>query len=175
MQLLLALLILTTAARSDDPEPSPAPGEPEASALETPQEPMLEAGVLSGFGGLIGAQGVQIEAPPYDGPRLTVGVPEVRGSLTVQQVRAVTLMHAKAVRYCYQRRVAEGLDEQGALTVRFAIEPDGAVSKVKVRGEGVRDEQVLGCVRVRFERILFSEAADGRETRVTVPLTLELP
>jgi hypothetical protein len=146
MHPLLALLILAAPALSDDPEPSAAPGEP---ALP--------------------------ETPPYDGPRLTVGVPELRGSLTVQQVRAVTLKHAKAVRYCYQRRVSEGLDEQGGLTVRFTIEPDGAVTKVKVRGDEVRDEQVLTCVGVRFERILFSEAADGGKTRVTVPLTLELP
>ena len=163
----------------------------EVAELEQVQSWLLHLDLLDGIGGLIGAKGTQVGSgglatsrgglvsggggSAYSGPLLRVGVPEVKGALTVEQVRAVALQHAKAVRYCYQRRVSEGYEEQGALEVQLVIAGDGTVPKVKVKGGDLDDEQLRNCVRGRFERLLFPEPVDGGKVKVSLPLEFELP
>lgn len=167
--------------------------EPRAVELPEVQEArkwLLGSDLLGGIGGLIAAKGsadgsgglagfrggfIASGGIPYEGPVLQVGVPEVRGALTVEQVRGVALQHHKAVRYCYQRRILEGLEAQGALEVHLVVAADGTVSKVKVKGDELEDEQLRNCVRARSERLLFPEAASGGKTKATVPLVFGLP
>ncbi len=83
--------------------------------------------------------------------------------------RAVRAENAK-VRGCYERALARSPTLAGRLKVRFAVQPDGAVTEVAIEESTLRDEAMHGCIVDVFRALRFPGGDPQGPIMLTYPL-----
>lgn len=95
-----------------------------------------------------------------------------RGCLDKELLRHVIREHLSQVRFCYEQRLSQRPTLAGKLSVRFVVEPSGAVSSAELAAaSALGDELVERCVLSRVRAWLFPQSA-GRSA-VTYPFMLQ--
>ena len=156
----------------------PAPAEPRREWQD------LSARTLEGIGGLgviglgIGGSGATIGPDGRVGPRpkgsLSPGRPRVDekegGSLlTAGEISGVVRRHAGGIKRCYEKALRRDPKMRGRISVAFTIGGDGKVIGTKVESKDLDDEELLGCVRRRIERMRFPAPRGEGVVQVTYP------
>lgn len=88
-------------------------------------------------------------------PRVRVGHPEVRGSLSKEVIRRVIHRQLAAVRHCYEQRLTARPDLSGRLGVRILIRPTGVVQQAGITSSTLGDATAETCVRQVMQRLTF--------------------
>ncbi len=85
-------------------------------------------------------------------------------------IQAVRAENAK-VRGCYERALARSPTLAGRLKVRFAVQPDGAVTEVAIEESTLRDEAMHACIVDVFRALRFPAGDPEGPLRLNFPLT----
>jgi hypothetical protein len=76
--------------------------------------------------------------------------PAFASSIDHSLLDATIKRHFNQVRYCYEKRLPQRPDLEGALTVRFRLELDGTITWAEIRDSTLEDPEVEECVRDLF-------------------------
>lgn len=124
------------------------------------------AGTGSGYGGGGGS------SKDKQASRVGLEVTSVEGGLDREIIRRVLRQNLNQVRYCYQQGLARNPALAGALTVRIAIAPDGAVSAVTiVEGAEKLSDAVTTCVAGKLRRLQYPDPEGDGIVLATVRFT----
>lgn len=74
------------------------------------------------------------------------------GARDIDKVAAIVMAHSPAIQYCYERELKRNPDIKGKLTVRFTINPDGAVIDVELISSTLQNNNVERCILARIRR-----------------------
>lgn len=105
-------------------------------------------------------------------PRIRVGQPDLRGSLSKETIRRVINRHIAEVRYCYESQLNSRPDLQGRVAIKFVISPTGAVMNADVASSDVGSDRVDKCIADTLRRIDFPAPEGGGLVFVTYPFVL---
>jgi hypothetical protein len=89
---------------------------------------------------------------------------------TDEVIRAVRAQNA-AIRGCYERALARSPTLAGRLNVRFAVQPDGAVTEIAIEESTLRDEALHACIVDVFRALRFPAGDSEGPLRLNFPLT----
>jgi pSer/pThr/pTyr-binding forkhead associated (FHA) protein len=118
-------------------------------------------GVGSGKGGMRGRQASL--------PKVNIGNATATGDLDKNIIRRYIRQKLPQIEYCYQKQLTVKPDLAGTITTQFTINGNGAVISVKGSGMGNRD--VEGCVEEAIRSIQFPKPTGGGFVNVTYPFT----
>jgi hypothetical protein len=118
-------------------------------------------GVGSGKGGMRGRQASL--------PKVNIGNATATGDLDKNIIRRYIRQKLPQIEYCYQKQLTVKPDLAGTITTQFTINGNGAVISVKGGGMGNRD--VEGCVEEAIRSIQFPKPTGGGFVNVTYPFT----
>lgn len=105
----------------------------------------------------------ELLTPQQRAARVQVDALEVRGSVPdgfADMIRGDVKDHIDDIRNCYQVALRDRADLSGEMTVRFAIEPPGGTSNVRVRTR-IGAPRLEGCVSTRIDRWIFAAPPGG--------------
>jgi hypothetical protein len=105
-------------------------------------------------------------------PRVRVGQPDLRGSLSKETIRRHINRHLAEVRYCYESQLNARPDLQGRVTIKFVISPTGAVMSSDVAQSDVGSDRVETCIADTVRRVGFPAPEGGGLVIVTYPFLL---
>jgi len=167
------------------PPPAQAQGAPRAADLdERRQDPFLSGagegggGAGDGIGlGTIGAVGHGAGTGSGQGfgsghgrlggaattraPTLRQGVTTVNGALPVEVIQRIVRQNFGRFRLCYEQGLARNPNLAGRVSVRFGIDPSGAVSHAEDGGSDLADSTVVDCVARSFLTLSFPQPDNG--------------
>lgn len=93
-----------------------------------------------GFGGAIGSAG---HVAPQ---RVGTGTPQAQGGLAPDQVRRVVVAHVGAIRACFEKEAQRDPSLRGRVTLKWAVDPDGAVPAASVLASTLGNPAVESCM-----------------------------
>jgi len=101
------------------------------------------------------------------------GRPNVRGTLSAEQINRVVRANQAAVRYCYDTEVQRQPNLSGRVEVQWRINTDGRVSSARIASSTLRNARVEGCIVRQVRRWRFPKP-DGGEVAVSYPFVLRV-
>ncbi|MCA9578666.1 MAG: TonB family protein [Myxococcales bacterium] len=104
-------------------------------------------------------------------PQISAPAPSVTGSLAADAIRRVVRRHLAEVRYCYEGALTSQPDLSGTVSVRFVINPSGAVAASTIARSTLGSARVESCVANAVRRWSFPQPDNGM-VAVTYPFTL---
>jgi hypothetical protein len=111
-------------------------------------------GFGSGHGRLGGSRGKP--------PSVRIGATAVSGRLPPEVIQRIVRQNFGRFRLCYENGLRNKPQLQGKISVRFVIEPDGAVSSVANAGSDLPDAGVVSCVTRAFKNLSFPQPESGK-------------
>lgn len=102
----------------------------------------------NGSGGGGGGPG---EAQVNAGTAATAG----KGGLNAEQIRRVVMGHIGAVRACYESEAQRNPGLKGGVTIEWAIDPSGAVTRASVASSSLSNPRVEGCIVRQVQKWKF--------------------
>lgn len=146
---------------------APAPATSGSGSVATASAPPPTGGQLGGDPGL---------ADPLDADMFFGAGPAKKGVQAIElckpgeiyeAVRGVMKVKSPQVRQCYDRALKSNESLSGRWMASFVIGKDGGTTKVNVRGEGVSDSGLEGCLVQQIERWTFPPLCE--------PMPIETP
>jgi hypothetical protein len=125
------------------------------------------SGTEHGFGSSVGRNG-----PGHNtkGPGMRPGQTEVsNGRLPAEVIQRVVRQNFGRFRMCYEQGLAKNPNLTGRVSVRFAINRDGAVKHASNAGSDLPDSGVVSCVVSAYYGLSFPAPKDGIVT-VSYPI-----
>lgn len=160
------------AKQGDGPKaPDPATASSAAASTSTPATPASGGPASTTLPAEDAGAGTKLAETGKD-----AGAPKDGGHVadpgrSVQDIQARVSANRDAARACYDEglKAHPGLD--GDLTVKFVIDPKGAVSEVTIDAAKTRilDDGVQKCVMNVIKAMKFPESPRGFETRASYP------
>ncbi|WP_437791508.1 AgmX/PglI C-terminal domain-containing protein [Sorangium sp. So ce693] len=138
-----------------------APAPSAASATGTGQ------GFGSGHGRLAGSHRTMA-------PQVRMGATQVSGRLPPEVIQRIVRQNFGRFRLCYERGLQRDEGLQGRVTVRFTIDPSGALANARDGGSDLPDSATVSCV-VRAFRDLTFPAPEGGSVDVVYPILFTPP
>ncbi|MDC0677536.1 AgmX/PglI C-terminal domain-containing protein [Sorangium atrum] len=138
-----------------------APAPSAASATSTGQ------GFGSGHGRLAGSHRTRA-------PQVRMGATQVSGRLPPEVIQRIVRQNFGRFRLCYERGLQRDEGLQGRVTVRFTIDPSGALANARDGGSDLPDSATVSCV-VRAFRDLTFPAPEGGSVDVVYPILFTPP
>ncbi|WP_437893614.1 AgmX/PglI C-terminal domain-containing protein [Sorangium sp. So ce124] len=138
-----------------------APAPSAASATGTGQ------GFGSGHGRLAGSHRTTA-------PQVRMGATQVSGRLPPEVIQRIVRQNFGRFRLCYERGLQRDEGLQGRVTVRFTIDPSGALANARDGGSDLPDSATVSCV-VRAFRDLTFPAPEGGSVDVVYPILFTPP
>jgi TonB family protein len=80
------------------------------------------------------------------------------GGLSREQVRRVVRRNLGQVRFCYEQALTRDPDLEGRVSVRFVVQPSGAVMASTSEGSSIGNPAVEDCVVQAVRRWSFPSA-----------------
>ena len=96
-------------------------------------------------------------------------LPEARGALAPEAIKAVIVAHRQDARSCYEATLQRDTSLAGRIVMTWTIGPSGAVTRVEVKSSTMKDPGVQDCLVGRIKAWLFPAPADGDDVEVTYP------
>ena len=114
-----------------------------------------------------------VQDPRPEG-RVELGEPRFEGMALDRPERFIRTLRRKKgqIRACYEMRLRELPDLEGEVAISWTTDPAGDVTSVSVTGEGVEDEELLGCMERRVRRWRFPEGEEVVGVEVTADLAV---
>lgn len=107
-------------------------------------------------------------------PQVKMKNPEVSGSLDKRIIQKVVRQHHGELRACYEREVAKIKGLAGTITVVWLISPQGAVTKVIMKGSTMKNKNVEQCVTNAIKFWRFPAPKGGGAVQVEYPFDFQL-
>lgn len=107
-------------------------------------------------------------------PQVKMKNPEVSGSLDKRIIQKVVRQHHGELRACYEREVAKIKGLGGTITVVWLISPQGAVTKVIMKGSTMKNKNVEQCVTNAIKFWRFPAPKGGGAVQVEYPFDFQL-
>lgn len=136
----------TTPQSDPDPMPSPAAG----SSAPGASDPAL--------------------GRPKTTPSLRQGATTVTGKLPPEVIQRIVRQNFGRFRLCYEKGLAKNVNLGGRVTVKFTIDPTGAVSHLVDGGSDLSDKDVVACVVQAFSNLSFPTPEGGGTVAVAYPI-----
>jgi TonB family protein len=126
------------------PQPTPQPTPPSAIP-EPPIAPVVPA--------------AELEPPesPRGAPKITLGTIDVRGALTVKDVRKIIERHSNELRFCYEQTLAGN----AKVAIKFIVSPAGAVQIASIERSDSGIEKLDMCLAHAVRRWSFPAPKGG--------------
>ena len=124
-------------------------------------------GTGQGFGNGHGRLGGARQTRP---PSLVQGAVTVNGALPVEVLQRIVRQNFGRFRLCYEQGLTRNPTLAGRVTIRFGIDPSGAVSHAEDGGSQLPDSLVIDCVARSFLRLSFPQPDNGT-VNVVYPMT----
>jgi Ca-activated chloride channel family protein len=102
-------------------------------------------------------------------PRIREGATSINGRLPPEVIQRIVRQNFGRFRLCYENGLRNNPNLQGRVSVRFVIDPSGAVSMVANGGSDLPDAGVVQCVVRGFGNLSFPQPEGGMVT-VVYPL-----
>jgi hypothetical protein len=99
---------------------------------------------------------------------------KVTGQLTLEEVRRTVRQRYGNIRLCYERGLQKDPQLGGKVTLRFGIEPTGAVAKGASASSELADSSVTACLVQLVQELRFPPPAAGT-VAVEFPILLTSP
>lgn len=128
--------------------------------------------MMSGIGGLIGAQGTAVGSNTLGGTTSS-GDPIILGALDKSLIDAVIRKNMSKIRYCYQKELTKDKTLAGKLTVKFVVAKDGTVASATTKSTTFPSDAVPACVNEQFMGFQFPEPKGGGIVIVSYPFIFE--
>lgn len=125
--------------------------------LEAPSHP-------PGLDGLLGP--VVPRAGAHPTVKVRMGATTVSGRLPPEIIQRIVRQNYGRFRMCYEQGLGRNPGLQGRVSVRFVIDPAGAVANVASTGSDLPDAGVVGCVARAFYGLSFPRPESGIVTVV---------
>jgi len=100
-----------------------------------------------------------------------LGAQRMSGRLPPSLIQSTVRNRYTQMGACYGQGLGRDPNIRGRITIRFVIEQDGAVRRVRIDDSSLQDADVLRCVVAEFYRLRFPEP-DGGIVTVVYPLML---
>lgn len=97
-----------------------------------------------------------------------------KGTLPKEAIAKVVKTNNKQIRYCYEKALAEGLEKDGKVVVKFTVGPGGDVVSALVNRSTVENAALESCMLKRIRTWKFPEPPGGGITIVNYPFTFRL-
>jgi TonB family protein len=91
-----------------------------------------------------------------------------KGGLSAEQIRRVVMGHIGAVRACYESEAQRNPGLKGGVTIEWAIDPSGTVTRASVASSSMGNPRVEGCVVRQVQKWKFP-ASDSPTTVAGFP------
>jgi hypothetical protein len=78
-----------------------------------------------------------------------------KGGLSAEQIRRVVMGHIGAVRACYESEAQRNPGLKGGVTIEWAIDPSGAVTRASVANSSLSNPRVEGCIVRQVQKWKF--------------------
>ncbi|WP_437911759.1 AgmX/PglI C-terminal domain-containing protein [Sorangium sp. So ce302] len=124
-------------------------------------------GFGSGHGRLVGSHRTRA-------PQVRMGATQVSGRLPPEVIQRIVRQNFGRFRLCYERGLLRDAGLQGRVTVRFTIDPRGALVNARDGGSDLPDSAAVSCV-VRAFRDLTFPAPEGGSVDVVFPIAFAPP
>jgi hypothetical protein len=85
----------------------------------------------------------------------------VTGRLPPPLIQSIVRSRYPEIQRCYELGLAREPQLKGKITIRFVIERDGSVRRVRLVDSAVQDDEVMRCVVAEFYRLHFPEPNGG--------------
>lgn len=108
------------------------------------------------------------------GPMLD-SAPQVSGHVPASSIHRILRNAGDALRFCYERALAQRPQLSGRIVLAFVLGPDGSVRTAAIQSGGVRDEagvdrDVSLCLLQVVRRLRFPSPEGGRLVNIRYPL-----
>ncbi|WP_437586046.1 AgmX/PglI C-terminal domain-containing protein [Sorangium sp. So ce1000] len=107
-------------------------------------------------------------------PSVRMGATQVSGRLPPEVIQRIVRQNFGRFRLCYERGLQRDPNLQGRVTVRFTIDPRGAVVNARDGGFDLPDAAVVSCVVRAFHDLSFP-APEGGNVDVVYPVLFAPP
>lgn len=94
-------------------------------------------------------------------PSIRQGATTVNGRLPPEVIQRIVRQNFGRFRLCYENGLRANPKLEGRITVRFVIDPQGAVSSSKDAGSDLPDPAVVSCVARAFGMLSFPQPEGG--------------
>ena len=94
----------------------------------------------------------------------------MNGRLPAEVIQRIVRQNFGRFRLCYENGLRTKPKLQGRVSVKFVIDPNGAVESVGNAGSDMPDAGVVSCVQRAFYGLSFPQPEEGMVT-VTYPIT----
>lgn len=91
------------------------------------------------------------------------------GALDKSLIDGVIKQHLNAVRYCYQRQLAQDPTLEGKVVLKFVVAGDGTVSKAQVKRSSLGSAKTESCMVSQFYKMRFPAPKGGGIVIVSYP------
>ena len=121
-----------------------------------PPDALLSDSDIATLGGDV-ALGVS-SAPGGTGavvPQVRLMTPSIRGELSRDVVRRVLQRHLNELRFCYEQQLTAQPSLAGQATLRFVIDPSGAVTRAEIADSTLRHPAMEACLAGAVRRWSF--------------------
>ncbi|WP_437542185.1 AgmX/PglI C-terminal domain-containing protein [Sorangium sp. So ce367] len=107
-------------------------------------------------------------------PQVRMGATQVSGRLPPEVIQRIVRQNFGRFRLCYESGLLRDAGLQGRVTLRFTIDPRGALINARDGGSDLPDRAVVSCV-VRALRDLTFPAPEGGSVDVVYPVLFSPP
>lgn len=128
------------------PKLTTTPGSVEACAAKSSVVTRKGFGTGTGAGGIGFGAGAIGSAGHVAPQRVSTGAPQAQGGLAPDQVRRVVVAHVGAIRACFEKEAQRDPSLKGRVTLKWAVDPDGAVPAASVLASTLGNPAVESCM-----------------------------
>ena len=98
----------------------------------------------------------------------------LRGGLSKDVIGRIIRRNWAQIKYVYEKALGRNRNLEGKVVFKFAINPEGKVTDLKLESDTIKDPQMLNEVKEVFEQIRFPKPEGGGFVDVTYPLDFKL-
>jgi biopolymer transport protein ExbD len=100
---------------------------------------------------------------------LSIGRPDIKGSLSREVIRRVIYSHRDQVKYCYSKELPSNPNLSGKVSTKFIISPKGYVTQATISATTLHNKAVERCLAGKIRTWKFPEPKCGGIVIVNYP------